>query len=249
MDSLLSDLRTSPTPFLMVLSAAGYAILAISPPNALGLSLCGSLSSFTLADLASVVSVRETVRILAAAWLAMVAAMMPLLVVPQMRHAMQSSVTGRCSGAALLFLAGYGLVWMLAGLAMIPLAAVIHVFRFPTLEVFAVAIALMWSASPAGVRMHNACHRLYPVAASGPLANRHCFIHGVRTGFACTAACWPWMLVPFAFPPAWHQFAMAAVATLLFIERLGPTLRPTWHMPYALQLAFRRKRRRLSVRA
>ncbi len=239
MYSLARELRTKPAPSLMALSAAGFAILAMSPPDAPGFSLCGSLSSVTRADLHLLVPDGRTLSILTVAWLVMVAAMMPLLIVQQVRHAMQSSVARRSNISALLFLAGYGLIWMVAGLAMIPMAAVIHAFGSPSIAIIAVAIAFVWTASPVGGWAHNACHRLYSVAASGPTANQDCLVHGVRTGMACTAACWPWMIMPFGFPVALHLSAMATATVILFFERIGPTRKPAWRMPYVFRLVFR----------
>lgn len=235
MDALLRDLRTAPAPALMAVSGAGFISLAISPPATPGLSLCGSLSSVTLADLSPLVLDGHTLGILGVAWLAMVLAMMPLLALRQVRHAMRSSVARRRLLAAGLLLAGYALVWMAAGLVMVPLAALLHAAAHPALILACIAVAVLWSSSPAGTRAHNACHRLYPVAASGPTANRDSLQHGLRTGVACATVCWPWMLAPFAFPAAWHLPAMAVAAVLLFVERTGPSLRPAWRLPYVLR--------------
>lgn len=181
MDALLRDLRTAPAPALMAVSGAGFISLAASPPATPGLSLCGSLSSVTLADLSPLVMDGRTLGILAVAWLAMVLAMMPLLALQQVRHAMRSSVARRRRLAALLLLTGYALVWMVVGLAMVPLAAFLHAAAHPALILPCIAVALLWSSSPAGGRAHNACHRLYPVAASGPR----------RTGTAWSTGCAP----------------------------------------------------------
>ena len=235
MDALLRDLRTTPAPALMAVSGAGFISLAISPPATPGLSLCGSLSSVTLADLSPLVMDGHTLSILGVAWLAMVMAMMPLLALRQVRHAMRSSVARRRQWAAVLLLSGYALVWMAAGLVMVPMAALLHAAAHPALILPCIALAVLWSASPAGTRAHNACHRLYPVAASGPTANRDSLRHGLRTGVSCATACWPWMLVPFAFPAAWHLPVMAVAAVLLFVERTGPSLRPAWRLPYVLR--------------
>src|SRR2546427_9730593 len=70
MDALLRDLRTAPAPALMAVSGAGFISLAISPPATPGLSLCGSLSSVTLADLSPLVLDGHTLGILGVAWLA-----------------------------------------------------------------------------------------------------------------------------------------------------------------------------------
>src|SRR2546427_811861 len=184
MDALLRDLRTAPAPALMAVSGAGFISLAISPPATPGLSLCGSLSSVTLADLSPLVLDGHTLGILGVAWLAMVLAMMPLLALRQVRHAMRSSVARRRLLAAGLLLAGYALVWMAAGLVMVPLAALLHAAAHPALILACIAVAVLWNSSPAGTRAHNACHRLYPVAASGPTANRDSLQHGLRTGVA-----------------------------------------------------------------
>lgn len=241
MDALWRDLGSKPGPALIALSVAGYAALAISPPGAAGVSLCGSLASVSLADLPLIAPDSRQLATVAMAWLAMVVAMMPLLVVQPVRHAMHSSTAGRCKIAACTVLAGYLGVWMAVGLLMVPVAAVLHAIASSVLCLALLALALGWSASPIGVRAHNACHRRMPLAASGPTANRDCLLLGIRTGLACATACWPWMLVPFGLAAQWHLPAMAAIGLFLFIERSGPTLRPAWRLPYALRLVLHRK--------
>lgn len=245
MDALMRELLTRPAAILIVLSAAGFTILASNLPDVPSFSFCGSLSSVTLAYLPLMLPERETLIVLAGTWLSMITAMMPLLLVKQLRHVMQSSVATRRNIAAFLFLGGYGLVWMVAGLAVIPLAAIFHVFTFPALTLLFIVIAFAWSTSPVGGRAHNACHRLYPVTASGPTANWDCLSHGSRTGATCSVACWPWMLAPFGFSATWHLPAMAAISLFLFIERIGPPQRPAWRVPYAFRLVFPGRPRRL----
>src|SRR5260370_40948521 len=95
MDALLRALGTAPAPAVMAVSGAGFISLAISPPATPGLSLCGSLSSVTLADLSPLVLDGHTLGILGVAWLAMGLAMMPLLAPRQVRPAMRSRVAPR----------------------------------------------------------------------------------------------------------------------------------------------------------
>src|SRR5256885_4230220 len=101
----------------------------------------------------------------------MVLAMMPLLALRQVRHAMRSSVARRRLLAAGLLLAGYALGWMAAGLVMVPLAALLHAAAHPALILACIAVAVLWDSSPPRTPAHNAWHRLYPLAPSGPPAD------------------------------------------------------------------------------
>src|SRR5256885_14059998 len=102
----------------------------------------------------------------------MVLAMMPLLALRQVRHAMRSSVARRRLLAAGLLLAGYALVWMAAGLVMVPLAALLHAAAHPALILACIAVAGPWESSPPGTRAPHARPRVDPLAARGPPADR-----------------------------------------------------------------------------
>ena len=87
--------------------------------------------------------------------------------------------------------------------------------------------ALIWQASPFKQRCLNRCHSHRPLAAFGIAADVDALRLGLETGVWCTASCWAAML----FPMLWfqgHFVAMAAVALLMFCERLDPPRTPAW---------------------
>jgi len=88
-------------------------------------------------------------------------------------------------------------------------------------------IALLWQASPFKQRCLNRCHSHRPLAAFGFAADLDVFRFGLEQGLWCVASCWAAMLFPMLLPEG-HFIAMAAVAVLMFCERLDPPRAPAW---------------------
>jgi hypothetical protein len=150
-------------------------------------------------------------------WLAMLLAMMPLLIWrPMARLAAQSASFWTFAR----WLAGYSLVWTVAGLATAP--AVIFVLGFSSASnvspiIIALALALLWQVTPNRANALAACARAADsaAAASSPMGS---FTHGARLGATCLMACGPWMLLPMLV----HTHArlmMAVIMGLLVFER------------------------------
>jgi hypothetical protein len=143
-----SPTRPGSLPWLVALSLAGFALadaLAIYQvlPGFCGALTLGSLASLTAASMTATGSSG-----LIGGWVIMLLAMMPPLVAAPMDHVLASSLPRRRMRAAGLLLLGYGSVWLVAGLLLIPLsvAAMLALQRaaFP----LAFLIAITWSCSP-----------------------------------------------------------------------------------------------------
>lgn len=166
---------------------------------------------------------------LAIDWALMLVAMMgPMLVAP-LYHIQISSFARRRLRSMALFVAGYGVVWMAAGVVIVGLVLASK-WLLPQSYLPAIIvglIALVWQASPFKQRCLNRCHAHRPLAAFGIAADLDVLRFGLETGRWCTGSCWAAMLFPMLLPNG--QFvAMMAVALLMFCERLDAPTTPTW---------------------
>ncbi|POF31040.1 copper chaperone [Roseibium marinum] len=225
------QLKLSPMPQLLGLSAAAFMVLGLQPASVRISSICGGVSLDYLADILILEALVRSPSALVLDWLIMVLAMMPPLLSLPVSHILRAPAKGYRIGAACLFALGYGLCWLLAGAVLVPLAFVVAAAApFPLDTVASFAFALVWSASPSAQSARNRCHRLRRISASGLRTLRDCADQGAMTGTACVAACWPWMIVPMTVENL-HLTAMAAVTIVLFAERLAPPAKPQWRSP------------------
>lgn len=144
---------------------------------------------------------------LAAAWLAMLLAMMP----PTLDRPL-ASAGERGPGAAGLFLLGYGAVWMAAGAILILLAIALRALLPAPGAALAVAAlaALAWQWSPPKRYCLDRCHAL--------AGDRDSLRYGLSHGCWCVGAGWALMAVPLAVETG-HLAAMALVLLVLLAER------------------------------
>lgn len=160
--------------------------------------------------------------------LMLLAMMMPLLIQP-MYHIFIRSFARRRGRSIALFLVGYGLLWMLAGGAILGLTlsgrALAPQSWLPAISV--VLVALVWQASPFKQRCLNRCHRHRALAAFGSAADWDALRMGLEHGRWCIGSCWALMLLPMLLPHG-HFAAMAAVTILMICERLDPPRTPSW---------------------
>ena len=162
-------------------------------------------------------------------WMVMVAAMM----LPTLYHALlhvRYRVLRRQRYAALgSFLAGYALVWTLAGFVMLGLSMAAALLMPPGWSSFVAAllIALIWQATPAKQQALNRCHLFPSLSASGPAMMRDTILYGATRGGWCLANCWALMLIPL-FVDAGHVPIMLAVALWLYGEQLERPRAPEW---------------------
>jgi predicted metal-binding membrane protein len=158
---------------------------------------------------------------LAGGWALMLAAMMlPLVIVP-LRHVRERSLARRRGRATLLFVLGYLVVWMTAGIVL-QLAALVALWTLPLPWMWpglALAVAMLWQVSPAKQWCLNRCHRKPQLAAFEPAADRDALLFGLTHGASCLGACWTLMLAMLLAGKG--QFpAMIAITLLLLSERL-----------------------------
>jgi predicted metal-binding membrane protein len=233
------------------LSLAAWVALLTGGANTLDALLCASADSaiaspLPLLALASPAS-------LVAAWALMVLAMMAPLITLPLLHVRDQSLARRRRRAMLLFGAGYGSVWLAAGLLLQPLAwALPSVAPGAPWAGIAVAglIALVWQLSPAKQACLNGCHRKPALAAFGVEADLDALGFGVGHALWCVAACGPLMLLAESVQAIGLWWAMPAAALFILAERFelpGPFV---WRLRLPLRagrIAANRLRRILVV--
>ncbi len=178
---------------LLAVSAAGWLVAVALD----GRAMCGSGSSV--------------------AWGVMLLAMLPPLLAQPLRLIWRSSLARRRAAVSAAFLAGYGLVWMLAGGVLEAAAAGLAGWALPAV----LAAAAMWRFTPVRAGAMTLCHRTPLLRAFGVAALGDGAGYGVRLGVGCVGACWPLMALPLA-TPGWRLPAMAAAAAAMAAERHWP---------------------------
>lgn len=172
---------------------------------------------------------------LALSWITMVAAMMTPLIALPLAYVRTSSLSTRRERSAVCFLLGYFAVWGMAGLPLLAAALTLRLITGGATAVLltAIAVALVWAASPLQIQAQNRAHRLQRIGLFGFAADRDCFCAGVILGCWCLASCWAWMLIPL-FIARGHGVAMAAVGIIVLAERLRGPERAIWRIPVIL---------------
>jgi predicted metal-binding membrane protein len=165
-------------------------------------------------------------------WLTMLLAMMPPLLARPVAHLWERSLARRRLRAIALFAAGYVAVWMLAGIVLMMAAIALKTLvgaAFLPAPAVAVAIALLWQATPVKQACLNRCHRLPRLSAFGLAADRDCLRYGLVAAFWCVGTCWALMLVPLVADQA-HAAVMAVSAVVLLAERAAPARPLRWRL-------------------
>jgi predicted metal-binding membrane protein len=219
-----------PDTLLLVLGAAGLAawfMLALGGSDLTLPALCSAGRAGTVPF--DVALALNSPAKLAGEWALMVAAMMSPVIIGPLRHVRQRSFAKRRPRAVLLFLAGYGAAWMVAGVALQALALAL---RWTGAERalclgLAAAGAMVWQVSPAKQWCLNRCHRQPPLAAFGAAADRDVLNFGLTNGVACVGACWALMLLPL-FAGTGHLAAMLVVTFFIAAERLEDPAPLAW---------------------
>lgn len=218
-------------PWLLAIAAVGLALSQSLAESVRLPGLCGSLALAAVGHEALLDASLTSPVSMAGSWFVMLVAMMPPVLVQPVMHIRHRSPARRRLRALGLFAAGYGAVWMTAGLLLVPAGVVLRIVAPATAApALALLLALAWSGSPAGQAARNRCHRLYRIAPFGRPADRDAFGHGILTGTFCAAACWPWMLLPMV-TEGWHLPVMVSVAVILVVERAAPGAPAAWRTP------------------
>jgi predicted metal-binding membrane protein len=241
---LLSGLANPPFRGPMLAAAAGLAATLVLDFHVYLPLLCGSEANDLspadmIARLQLLLAINPPMGI-ALAWLAMlVAMMMPLIALP-LFHVRNSSLASRRRRAAATFLLGYFGCWFLTAVPLLAAAITLRTTAGSTTAalVAAIALALLWSASPLQQTAQNRAHRLRRIGLFGFAADRDCVAYGAALGCWCVATCWAWMLVPL-LTSAGHIFVMLAVSAIIMAERLRGPRPARWRVPEILALAIR----------
>jgi predicted metal-binding membrane protein len=162
-------------------------------------------------------------------WAVMLVAMMSPTLVGPICHIRLRSFTYRRVRSVTLFLSAYAALWMAlgCGLLAIELVTMLLVPKSYLPFVGITIIALVWQASPLKQHCLNRCHADAELDAFGVTADVDALRFGMTHGMWCAGSCWALMLCPIVLPRG-HVLAMAAVAVLIFGERLELPTPPSW---------------------
>lgn len=232
---LLRPFATPPLPWLLATAMVASWISAMPSLAWQAPALCGSPGTARLADFPAILGPEWSLSASCAAWLFMLLAMMPPLLAQPLREIWRASIAPRRYWAILLFLQGYGLIWLCAGVLLVPTATLLKLLAPGSLAPALIsAAAVVWSASPASQAARNRCHRTHRIRAFGRGADWDCLRYGTKLGLSCAANCWPWMLATACMDQA-HSAFMGGVTILLFLERVLPPAPAVWQSPPAFQ--------------
>ncbi|GLS19920.1 hypothetical protein GCM10007874_29370 [Labrys miyagiensis] len=220
---------------VMALSALAWSALAVGPGmHVQGLGVyCSATGSggATIAASPSLLLALNPPSALAVGWALMLVAMMSPLIVPEIHHIRFTSLRCRRTRSIALFVAGYSGIWMIFGVALASATfaylALAPESYIPT--IVAGLVAFVWQASPFKQRCLNRCHDKPPLQVFGLKADLDAFRFGWSRGVWCVGSCGGLMLFSVSLP-AGHLMAMAAVAILIFCERLEDPEPPRWKM-------------------
>jgi predicted metal-binding membrane protein len=171
--------------------------------------------------------------------------MMPPLLSGALLHVWHRSLARRRHRAVLLFVVGYGAVWLAASLPLLVMTVLWDGIAgssawWPT--VFAVALAVAWQATPIKQICLNRCHGRPPLATFGLAAEADALRYGAHHAMWCVGACWALMLPPLTGTGPWHVVLMLAVTFVALVERVRAPEAVRWGaalpaLPVSLRLA------------
>jgi predicted metal-binding membrane protein len=220
---------------VLAISALGWGVLVAGPSLRIpGVDVYCSAMGGGLTTLAASFSMALALHppsALAAWWALMLVAMMSPLTIAELHHIRFTSLARRRARSIALFVAGYGGVWMVCGVVLtgIGIAAMTSAPGSYRPAMMTGLIACVWQASPLKQRCLNKCHDNPPLRAFGWEADLDVFRFGWTHGVWCVGSCGWLMLFPLVLPDG-HLMAMAAVAVLVFSERLEDSAPPRWKM-------------------
>lgn len=240
MRSLIEHFRHPPWPALFGLSLVGYTISLTAAADIIPVAICGAGTGYLpgsgdLWAAASAILALNSPLSLLTGWCIMLAAMMPTLLAAPIVHVRYSSLVRRRTRAVSSFCTGYALVWLAMAAPLGVLALLLDMVWGKGALPLAVAVALVWNASPVHQHLLNRAHRLPSLRLSGLRADADCLAFGVQHGLLCAAACWAWMLVPLVAGEG-HFAIMLLIGIALLAERLSLPRKPRWHAPAIVAL-------------
>ena len=126
-------------------------------------------------------------------WILMIVAMMFPFLLDTVRYIAESSLWRRRHRSIALFLLGYLIPWLVPGIA-VSLLRQLEWGRHWLLVPTAFLVAAAWLSTLVCETADAACHRSYPLAPSGWLADRSALQFGWSIGTFCVISCWPLMI-------------------------------------------------------
>jgi predicted metal-binding membrane protein len=216
---------------VLLISAATWMVLLVEPGSMRMLAHCPAtkLGAMPLpASLQMLVAMNPPAS-LAAGWGLMLVAMMSPVLIQPVCYIRRRSFRHRRARSIALFVAGYAAIWMALGAVLLAMELGVKLLAPQSYlpAAGAVLIASVWQFSPIKQRCLNRCHAHGELAAFGAAADWDALRFGMTHGIWCGGSCWALMLLPMLLPLG-HVAAMAAVAVLIFGERLEPPRPPCW---------------------
>jgi hypothetical protein len=203
--ALTAAVRRSPAPALLAVSILGWAgmawLTAMSAAQAAGAHVGPAMGAHSMHATDAASSAPHGLLL----WIAMVAAMSPLLLMREVARLRHGSLRRRRGLMILAFATGYGLVWLLVGAVAANIASVLG--------------ASAWIGG------------LAVVLVIVPDATWDAGRYGVVTGASCAASCGP-IMVLVLLAADFHLLAMIGATVLLTAERYQPARRPRWRLPF-----------------
>ena len=129
-------------------------------------------------------------------WVLMVLVMLPLLTAPLAQFVSARSFASRRVRGVALSLASVFIVWLLVGVATLPLEAAAATGRrgHALAGALAFVLAAAWQLTPCKRAALRRCARTQPLSAAGWRADRDCIVFGLRYAGGCVQSCWAMML-------------------------------------------------------
>jgi predicted metal-binding membrane protein len=236
----MQPLYRLPSPWLarwaLLLGSAGWGWTLYAGDAYALPALCSALPAALLGSSAGVAAWLSVTPLsgLLVGWLAMLAAMMPPLLVGPAADIWQRSLPQRRWRSIALFTCGYFILWIFAGTVLLALAlAMLVLADGRAMPAFAamLGLALLWQASPWRQLAFNRCHHEPRLSAFGRRADRDALRYGCTHALACIAACWALMLLPLLAGAA-HVALMLPAGLLLALERALPAQPARWRLPW-----------------
>jgi predicted metal-binding membrane protein len=158
------------------------------------------------------------------------AMMAPLLIAP-LRYLGDRSLPQRRTRSRLLFLAPCCTVWILGGLALQEIAALLSRRDAFLASGIALIATVVWQWSPAKQLCLNGHHKRPSLAAFGYRADEGALKFGLGHGVWAFGSCWTLMLI--AMTVGAHLAVMAPVSLLIWAEQFDQPAETSWriHLP------------------
>jgi predicted metal-binding membrane protein len=224
-------------PLLIISISVFVWVLLLANPGNMTMEHCHvSVSGPSAASLEMLLEMNPVSTQLFGWGLMVVAMMLPKLIVPIQQIYAQSLRRYRFVNA-FLFVTGYLIIWMLAG---VPTIAVIigsnllmPMSYVPALVIF--ILAVIWQFTPIKQRFLNLGHDHQVLSAFGWNSLRDALMFGFSHGVWCVGAGWALMLFPMLLPVG-HNAAMLVVTFIMLSEHMEHPRSPGWYFGARLKL-------------